>query len=159
MITKMKKVILFMPDISHEVDEDLTSLGQLGVVHIAPFQPAQDESIDRVGARIIQMQTAMDGLGLSMEMTAGTWVMSVLMSLLTGLVVVFLYAAARPRFGPGPKTAILVGVALFLGGMFLSLMGYGMMGLFPTRLLLIWGCIGAVEMVLVSLAGAWVYRE
>lgn len=62
MITRMKKVILFMPDISHEVDEDLTSLGQLGVVHITPFQPAQDESIDRVGARIKQMQTAMDAL-------------------------------------------------------------------------------------------------
>lgn len=62
MITKMKKVILFMPDVSHEVDEDLTSLGQLGVVHIAPFQPAQDESINRVGARIKQMQSAMDAL-------------------------------------------------------------------------------------------------
>ncbi len=58
----MKKVMLFTPDISQEVDEDLTRLGQLGVVHIAPFQPAQDESIDRVDARIKQMQTAMDAL-------------------------------------------------------------------------------------------------
>ena len=62
MITKMKKVMLFTPDISQDVDEDLTRLGQLGVVHIAPFQPAQDESIDRVDARIKQMQTAMDAL-------------------------------------------------------------------------------------------------
>jgi hypothetical protein len=106
-----------------------------------------------------EMQTAMEGLGLSMDMTAGTWAMSVLMSLLTGLVLVFFYAAARPRFGPGPKTAIIVAVALFAGGMLIALMGYGMMGLFPTRLLLIWGCIGFVEMILVGLAGAWVYRE
>jgi hypothetical protein len=105
------------------------------------------------------MQTAMESLGVSMEMTAGTWAMSVLMSLLTGLVLVFFYAAARSRFGPGPKTAIIVAVALFFGGMLLSLMGLGMMGLFPTRLLLLWGCIGFVEMILVSLAGAWVYRE
>ena len=62
MITKMKKVMLFTPDISQDVDEDLTRLGQLGVMHIAPFQPAQDESIDRVDARIKQMQTAMDAL-------------------------------------------------------------------------------------------------
>ena len=62
MITKMKKVMLFTPDISQDVDKDLTRLGQLGVVHIAPFQPAQDESIDRVDARIKQMQTAMDAL-------------------------------------------------------------------------------------------------
>ena len=50
-------------------------------------------------------------------------------------------------------------MALFLGGMLVQLMGYGMMGLFPTRLLLIWGGIGLVEMIVVSLAGAWVYRE
>ena len=62
MITKMKKVMLFTPDVHQDVDEDLTRLGQLGVVHIAPFQPAQDESIDRVDARIKQMQTAMDAL-------------------------------------------------------------------------------------------------
>jgi hypothetical protein len=105
------------------------------------------------------MQTAMESLGVSMEMTAGTWVMTVLMSLLTGLVLVFFYAAARPRFGPGPKTAIIVAVALFVGGMLVTLMGYGMMGFYPTRLLLIWGCLGFVEMILASLAGAWVYRE
>ena len=62
MITKMKKVMLFTSDNSQDVDEDLTRLGQLGVMHIAPFQPAQDESIDRVDARIKQMQTAMDAL-------------------------------------------------------------------------------------------------
>ena len=58
----MKKVMFFTPDIHQDVDEDLTRLGQLGVVHIAPFQPAQDESIDRVDARIKQMQSAMDAL-------------------------------------------------------------------------------------------------
>jgi hypothetical protein len=105
------------------------------------------------------MQTAMESLGLSMDMTAGTWAMSVLMSLIVGLVLVFFYAAARPRFGPGPKTAVIVGVAFFLGGMLVSLFGYGMMGLFPTRLLAMWGVIGFVELILVSLAGAWVYRE
>ena len=106
-----------------------------------------------------EMEKAMESLGVSMEMTAGTWVMTVLMSLLTGLVLVFLYAAARPRFGAGPKTAVIVAVALFFGGMLIALMGYGMMGFYPTRLLVIWGCIGFVELILVSLAGAWVYRE
>jgi hypothetical protein len=106
-----------------------------------------------------ETEKAMESLGVSMEMTAGIWVMTVLMSLLTGLVLVFLYAAARPRFGAGPKTAVIVAVALFFGGMLIALMGYGMMGFYPTRLLVIWGCIGFVELILVSLAGAWVYRE
>jgi len=56
MITKMKKVTLFISE--SEVDADLTVLGQLGVMHIKPFQPSEDESIDRVQARIVQMQKA-----------------------------------------------------------------------------------------------------
>ncbi len=62
MITKMKKVMLLTPDTAQDVDIDLTSLGQLGVVHITPFQPAQDESIERVVARIKQLQTAIAAL-------------------------------------------------------------------------------------------------
>lgn len=74
MITKMKKVMLFTPDTPQNVDIDLTRLGQLGVMHIAPFQPAQDESIDRVEARIKQLQSAIaalesfgDGAGLDSD--------------------------------------------------------------------------------------------
>ncbi len=74
MITKMKKVMMFTPDTAQDVDTDLTMLGQLGVVHIAPFQPAQDESIDRVDARIKQLQSAIatldrigDGAGSDSE--------------------------------------------------------------------------------------------
>ena len=56
MITKMKKVTLFISET--EVDADLTILGELGVMHIKPFKPAEDESIDRVHARIVQMEKA-----------------------------------------------------------------------------------------------------
>lgn len=56
MITKMKKITLFMSET--DVDADLTVLGQLGVMHIKPLQPAEDASIDRVNARILQMNEA-----------------------------------------------------------------------------------------------------
>lgn len=62
MIIKMKKVLLFTTNSTTEVDADLTHLGQLGIVHISPFQPAQDESIDRVDARIRQMEKAISVL-------------------------------------------------------------------------------------------------
>lgn len=52
----MKKVTLFISE--SEVDADLTILGQLGVMHIKPFKPAEDISIDRVQARIEQMEEA-----------------------------------------------------------------------------------------------------
>jgi len=58
MITKMKKIILFMSDSAVDMDADLTLLGLLGVMHVAPFQPAKDESIERVDARIKQLEKA-----------------------------------------------------------------------------------------------------
>ncbi len=106
-----------------------------------------------------QMKAAMDAHGLAMEMTAMTWVLTVAVSLLVGLVAVFFYAAARPRFGPGPRTAVLVAVVLFCGGYLLSIIGYHMLGLFPLRMLVLWGLIGLVELILATLAGAWIYRE
>ncbi len=36
-----------------------------------------------------------------------------------GIVLAFLYAAARPRFGPGPRTALLVGLAVAFPAAFL----------------------------------------
>ncbi len=52
MITKMKKLLLFMADSNADVDADLTILGQLGIMHIVPFQPAKDESIELVDGQV-----------------------------------------------------------------------------------------------------------
>lgn len=62
------------------------------------------------------MQAALQRLGLSMEMTAKVWVLSVAVSLILGLALVFFYAAARPRFGPGPRTAAIVALGLWASG-------------------------------------------
>jgi len=60
-----------------------------------------------------KMQAAMEAHGLTMEMNAGMFAISVVASLLTGLIMTFFYAAARPRFGPGPRTAVIAAVALW----------------------------------------------
>lgn len=52
-----------------------------------------------------------------------------------------------------------MGVALWIGGHFLALMGYHMLGLFPPGLLVLWGIVGLVEMVLAALLGGVIYRE
>ncbi|WP_238769632.1 V-type ATP synthase subunit I [Maribellus maritimus] len=54
----MKKIMLFMPDSAVDIDAELTTLGQLGVIHIAPLQAAKHESIERVDARIKQLEKA-----------------------------------------------------------------------------------------------------
>lgn len=105
------------------------------------------------------MQAALEAHALSMEMTGATWMLTILVSLIVGLVLIFLYAAMRPRFGPGPRTAILAAVALWCGGTLVSLIGYAMLGMYPTGMLAVWGVIGLVELVIAGVIGGWIYRE
>lgn len=105
------------------------------------------------------MEAALAAHDLSVELGTGGWILSVAVTLLVGLTLVFFYAAARPRFGPGPGTAVLVAVALWIGGYVVSLLGYAMLGLFPGGLLVTWGALGLVEMVAAALLGGWIYRE
>ncbi len=105
------------------------------------------------------MQSALEAHGLNMEVTASLMLTTIVVSLLAGLVLMFFYAASRPRFGPGPKTAVIVAVALWTGSYLLSLAGYHMMGLYPAGMLVSWGLVGLVEMVIAALVGGWIYRE
>jgi hypothetical protein len=105
------------------------------------------------------METALAAHNLSMEMSAGVWVQTIVVSLIVGLALVFFYAAARPRFGPGPKTATLMAVVFWVSSYLLSLIGYGMIGLYPTTMLTLWGLIGLIELILAANLGGWIYRE
>lgn len=106
-----------------------------------------------------QLEAALAAHDLAMEMSAGTMVLTVVVSLLVGLTLVFFYAAARPRFGPGPRTAILVAVVFWIGGFLVALLGYAMIGLYPGGLLVKWGVVGLLEVVVATLLGGWIYRE
>jgi len=105
------------------------------------------------------MKTALEAHGLAMEMSVGAVVTSVVMSLLAGLTIVFIYAMARARLGPGPRTAVVAGVAFFLGSTLISIVGWGMLGLYPAGMLVAWAVVGLVEAVLAALLGGYVYRE
>jgi hypothetical protein len=78
---------------------------------------------------------------------------------LVGLWVVWLYAAVRPRFGAGPKTALITGLgAWFALGLIMTLSELPM-GLFPNALYY-WNLIGwLVAGPLATLAGAALYQE
>lgn len=105
------------------------------------------------------MIRAMQAHNLSMPSAAAGAVGGALLSLLMGFGLVFFYAAARPRFGAGVKTAVIVAVGYFVFAYLAGLIGYGLMGLYPTDLLVRWGVQGFVELTLASIAGAWLYRE
>jgi len=82
------------------------------------------------------------------------------LGLLTGLAAVWLYAAIRPRFGAGAKTAIIAGLAVWFIGVFLPNVGLMYVPhLFSKHLTLYTTLGGIVEVVFGTLAGASVYRE
>ena len=79
---------------------------------------------------------------------------------LVGISIVWLYAAIRPRYGPGPKTAVYAGLAVWF---IFGLLGFGhsmiCMDLLPCNLLGTGVGLGLVECVVVALLGGWVYKE
>ena len=76
-----------------------------------------------------------------------------------GLLSIWLYAAIRPRFGPGPKTALCAGLAVWaLSYAFPSISSIPM-GIFPARLFMVGTIWGLVEAPVATLAGAWFYKE
>ena len=66
----------------------------------------------------------------------------------------------RPiRAAPGAKTAALTGFAFWIFGYALPTLGHLAFALFPPRLLVISTLAGLVEVILASVAGAWLYKE
>ncbi|HET9293565.1 MAG TPA: hypothetical protein VFO06_04665 [Gemmatimonadales bacterium] len=105
------------------------------------------------------MLTALAGHNLTLPTGARAYAAQAIGCLLTGLALAFFYAAARPRLGPGPKTAMIVALIFWLGGVLPMLSGYELIELFPSRMIALWSVIGLVELTLGALAGGWVYRE
>jgi hypothetical protein len=80
--------------------------------------------------------------------------------LLTGLVAIWVYAAIRPRFGAGIKTAVYAGLAVWLlTVLFPNAAFMHVARLFPNHLTLYTTLGGLVEVVFGTVAGASVYRE
>jgi hypothetical protein len=105
------------------------------------------------------MNAALEAHDLAVSMSAAKIFLTIVLSLLSGMTLVFLYAAMRPRFGRGPRTAVIAGVVMWIGAYLFSLAGYAMIGLYPPSMLVTWGFIGLAEMVAAAVVGAWVYRE
>jgi len=78
---------------------------------------------------------------------------------LYGILTVRLYAAIRPRFGPGPRTALRAGIVMWLIGHLLPNMIYVVVGLAPQNLTIIGLAVEIVELLLAALAGAALYKE
>ena len=111
------------------------------------------------GLYISEMMELLNSRGIQPPDGTLPKVVYVLMRFVWGFVAVWFYVAARPRFGPGPKTAVLIGFVFWLGGVFLAVVSYGMMGIFPMGMLAQWAAITLVGILASTVVGAWIYRE
>lgn len=76
-----------------------------------------------------------------------------------GLVTVWLYAVARPRLGPGPKTALKVALTLWFAAYVPYIWALGNLRIFPWGMLGVVGVWGIAENSVAALTGGWFYRE
>jgi hypothetical protein len=82
-----------------------------------------------------------------------------LIMFIMGVAIIWLYATLRPKFGAGPKTAIITGLAVWF---FVWLLGFGgtmVQDLYPGKIVLtslIWGFF---EVPISALVGAWLYKD
>jgi hypothetical protein len=97
--------------------------------------------------------------GMADQMMSGSMIASsIIMDLVLGIALVWTYAAIRPRFGPGMKTATYVAVLFWiLAGIFLS--GYLHMGMMSMGLWFAFAFFGLVNFLVSAWVGARVYTE
>jgi hypothetical protein len=101
----------------------------------------------------------MKGLGKP-EMLSGAQIAAFnVWGFLVGIFTIWLYAAIRPRYWPGPKTAICAGAAVWALGYLLAGVAPMVLDLLPRRLMGIGIAAGLIEVIAAALVGAWLYKE
>ncbi len=99
------------------------------------------------------------GLGDQMAaMTGGQIAGYVFFDFIVGMLLVWTYAAVRPRLGPGARTAMYVALVFFVFGLILTY-GYKEAGMMSPALWYTYCGIWLVNLLLASMVGARVYSE
>ena len=97
--------------------------------------------------------------GLSDQMMSGNTMISyVIMDLVIGFALVWTYAAIRPRFGAGVRTAVYAVVLFWLLALIFTA-GYRQMGIMSSGLWWSFAFIGLVNFLIAGIAGAALYTE
>ena len=94
------------------------------------------------------------------DFSSNMWIWFNVLGLVSGIVLIWIYAAIRPRFGAGPKTAVCAGLAVWVVGALLPNLSFmWVAGLFSHRLMVMTTLGGLVEIVGGAIAGASLYQE
>jgi hypothetical protein len=82
------------------------------------------------------------------------------MGLITGIALIWIYAAIRPRFGAGVRTAVYAGIAVWVIGALVPNASFMCLsGLFSHHLMAGTTLGAFIELIVGAIAGAAVYKE
>lgn len=108
----------------------------------------------RMEAEAAAVAPALQGRGME-----GTAIATqVIATFILGFLLVWLYAAMRARFGPGPKTAVYAALVVWLCG-FLFHLDWLLVGMMTPATYAMASIAALVQVVSASLAGAMLYKE
>jgi hypothetical protein len=106
-----------------------------------------------------QWANQMDLLGKH-AFSTNAWIGFDLLGILGGICAIWIYAAIRPRFGPGVKTAIYAGFVTWVLTALLPNTAFMYVGHLFTKHLALYTTLGdLVEIVIGTIVGAWLYKE
>jgi len=105
-----------------------------------------------------QMDAAMQRLNLP-PVGGGAIGVFVVLGFALGIATIWFYAAIRPRFGAGVRTALCAGSAVWFFAYLYPSIGMGVLGFFPAGLMTLAVIWGLVELLVAAVAGAWLYKE
>jgi hypothetical protein len=106
------------------------------------------EAFEQIGLRVVSHMS-----------DPGFFTFVIVLTLVSGILSIWLYAAIRPRYGPGPKTAVTAGIAIWILAQLLPLLYWSQLLGLPTRLVVLNQVTTLVIGVTATLAGAWLYKE
>lgn len=104
-------------------------------------------------------EAAMRALGKSGAASPAMMAINIVWGFIIGIFAVWLYAAMRPRFGAGPRTASIAALATWFPAYVLAMVPPAVMGMFPARLMGIAIVVGLVELLAGAQLGAYIYKE
>ena len=106
-----------------------------------------------------QWADGMKALGHA-DFSPNMWIWFNALGLVSGIALIWIYAAIRPRFGAGAKTAVCAGLVVWVVGALLPNLSFmWVAGLFSHRLMLMTTLGALVEILAGAIAGAALYQE
>jgi hypothetical protein len=83
----------------------------------------------------------------------------ILLDFMYGIMLVYVYAAIRPRFGAGPGTAVHAALIVWVIAVLFHTIGEAPLGLLPMRLYVIGSVVALIAIPIATVAGAKFYKE